>query len=439
MKKIFLTVFILFLLGKAKSQISPAAGQLKITIESVTCINKSWDGFVEFDGHGNEIMAGFAYRVYNPANPAAARPGAGGTVVFGSNINGQVRAGSQNPDLGGINNGDLVPINQSVVNEHMGADDIILFSPVLWEMDEVNNRTVVNQFNLQLANDLNWAVNQPYPFANTEVKIWDIRSQLDSRVIKIFDKYRYGPALKYQPIFSSILCNGNTQGNRIVGINSGGSGAACQVAFPPTILALDTRMLNGLYYNNRNSTITGTSHAEKESKTYFINGVTVSFIESTYAITTSNGSYTMSLKIEFTPDASSASGSNGLISTPTRPANTIRKDFPVKNINISNTILTVAGNWSGTKTTDSGIYPENFGFELTTNGEVMMKDMNGNVAARGIYSFANNSITGSYKQLSSGETFSFSCNFDPNTQKITGTLGSGNSFTGQGKFILSRK
>src|SRR4051812_4807558 len=85
---------------------SLTAGRLKISIDKLTCVEKCWDGVVEFDGHGNEISVTYAYRIYNAANPNAARPGTDGTVIYGSNINGMTRAGTQTPDLGGIKEGD---------------------------------------------------------------------------------------------------------------------------------------------------------------------------------------------------------------------------------------------------------------------------------------------------------------------------------------------
>ncbi|MCY7292887.1 MAG: hypothetical protein LH615_11975, partial [Ferruginibacter sp.] len=84
------------------------AGRLKVSIETIKCINRSWDGLIEFDGHGNEVSAYLSYRIYTPTNLGAARKGVGGTPIFGSAINGMTRAGTQTPDLGGIKNGDII-------------------------------------------------------------------------------------------------------------------------------------------------------------------------------------------------------------------------------------------------------------------------------------------------------------------------------------------
>lgn len=435
MRTFVLFTLSLFIFIDLYSQVPTAAGQLKITVESVRCINKSWDGFIELDGHGSEIMVGFASRIYNPANPQAARAGIGFTPVFGSNVNGQVRAGSQTANLGGINNGDIVNINQLVLDEHLGADDVVLFAPTLWEVDDFNDRTTINLFNVQLANDLNWAVQQTFPFANTPVEYGNTERQLNQRVFKIFDKYSYGQALKYHNIMKHLFLP-NAQGNRPIGFKAGRFGEEMLVVYPPTLVGLDTRILNALYYNNIPSNNTGLSHAEKESRRYFIAGVTVNCTEHTYNIETSNGSYSLFLRIEFTPIPGTAASPGGLSGLPTK--NPGKKDMSARTINISNTTLAVAGRWTGHQTNDAGLYPQAIAFELTANNEFIIKDGKGTVASKGTYSFSNNAISGSYKQLSTGETFSFSGAFDPKAQKISGTLGSGTSVTGQGKWVVTR-
>jgi hypothetical protein len=334
-KQLIFFVTIIF----ATNGFTQAPGQLKITLVSAKCINKSWDGVIEFDGHGNEIMAGFAYGVYNPANTGSVRSGAGGTAVFGSNVNGQTRAGSQTPNLGGINNGDVVPINQMFLNEHLGADDIALFAPVIWEMDEVNNRAAVNQFNMQLANDLNWAITQPFPFAAIPI---GYTNPYNERVIKIFDKYRYGPALKYQNIFNNVVCPGNAQGNRVIGLRSGDFNNVCTIVYPPTLLCLDTRLLMSVVNHNKSvQANVGSTHPERPNN---ISGVVeIVFTENTYYITTSNGQYSIKLNIEFIPDPVSAPASN----TITKFTGSTKNNLFINNGNRVPK-LDVVGHWSGT-------------------------------------------------------------------------------------------
>jgi hypothetical protein len=63
----------------------------------------------------------------------------------------------------------------------------------------------------------------------------------------------------------------------------------------------------------------------------------------------------------------------------------------------------------------------------------------GAVAVRGTYTTSGTSISGSYKQLSSGETYSFTGSFDSNSQKMICTIGAGGSVTGQGKWEVTKK
>ena len=102
-------------------------------------------------------------------------------------------------------------------------------------------------------------------------------------------------------------------------------------------------------------------------------------------------------------------------------------------------IFSISGAWAGTQTNDNGLYPQNIAFELTGNSDFLVKDNIGTLAAKGTYTFSNNIINGSYKQFSSGETFSFTGAFDPATQKLSCTLGTGTATTGQGKWVATKK
>jgi hypothetical protein len=294
---------------------NPASGQLKITLESFKCINQSYDGLIEFDGHGNEIFLNFGYRIYSPSNVSAAKSGAGFTNVFGSNVNGQTQVGTASA-IGGIANGDVVNVNILALNEHVDADNIIAFSPSVWEWDNSNN-TILNLFNSQLAVDFNWLIAQPYPFANTGFS----GDYFSSRFIKIGDKYpSYWPLLKYNNILKPVF---NVQENRPIGAKFGPLNGENFAVYNPAMLLLDTKILSAVYRYNKS--IRETNHPEKGN---YISDITeMIFTEETYAIKTSNGSYSLKLKIEFTPDAITT---NPAPSNPTRIINNIKKDMPVK-------------------------------------------------------------------------------------------------------------
>jgi hypothetical protein len=433
MKKIFCCLLAFLLLGKGFGQPLPASGQLKITIQNIKCINRSWDGIVEFDGHGNEVSVNVSYRIYTPANPAAARRGVGGTPIFGSGINGMTKAGTQTPDLGGIANGDAVTVSRLIMDEHINQDEIIVIAPTLWEWDGPDYDNTFNRFNTQLDMDLNWAITQPYPFANTPVSYLE---PFDGRVIKIFDKYQYGQAIKYHNIFKKFLCPGIGQGSKPVDILSGTFNNECMVIYPPTFLVLDTKVLSALASNNYDATRTDIPNRNKPG---LITGVTIPFTEASYAITTSNGSYTVAFKIEFIPDLTVAPGTPEGKTKVVKNSSTIKMESPALSAGALNNVSSVTGRWAGTQTNDYGLYPQAIQFELTANKEFLMQDNNGAVAAKGTYTFSNNSIAGSYKLSSSGETISFVGTFNPVSRQLSVTQGSGTATTGQGKWIATKQ
>jgi hypothetical protein len=168
-----------------------------------------------------------------------------------------------------------------------------------------------------------------------------------------------------------------------------------------------------------------------------IGNLPVSFNEEALGNTRDHGRYGMYLKVEFIKTAAAQ-----VPSPSPAPSPKYSKVPPVVKLQdkINQTSITnILGKWAGIQTNDYGLYPQNIVFELTGNGEYLIKDVNGTLAAKGNYGFSNNILSGSYKQFSSNETFSFSAIFDPATQKLSGTLGNGTATTGQGKWNATRK
>ncbi len=437
MKKVILPCFLLFGFSTAYSQSSlEVPGQLKVSIENVQCLKRSWDGVVEFDGHGNEVSVTYSYRIYARSNWAAVKKGADGTVIYGSNVNGMTRAGTETPDLGGIKEGDKVNIFKTIFDEHIEAGDYIIIAPTVWEWDRPEKNTI-NSFNAQLEMDLDWAIKQAYPFPDAAI---NATKPFDNRVFQIFDKYKYGPALKYQSIFSPIICNGNIQGNRIIGLNAGGSGPACQIAYPPTLFVLDTRVLGALYLNNQKSLRNQQSGTPGPA---FITGKTILFEESTYNIQSSNGSYAVFLKIEFIPDvlpsfASSNTSGNGLTGTPTKNVGVPKKMLQEKPINILNTALNLPGNWTGTYGYGESNTQNYYRLNFNANGSMEVLDQFGVVQARGtyVYTQTSNTITAAYTYLS-GDSFELTGTITNNT--FNAQWWRKNNMTHGGKMIVYKK
>ena len=417
--------FFFFFIQCSINCFSQTPGQLKISIESFKCINKSWDGLIEFDGPGNEVSVTYSYRIYHPSNTGAARRGADGTVIYGANINGMTRAGTETPDHGGITNGDVVPVYKTLMNEHINADDYIIIAPSVWEWDGPEKNTI-NNFNAQLENDLNWVITQPYPFLNSPVNYSD---PFNGRVIKIFDKYEngYGPALKYQHVFQNCFCPLNAQGNKVIGISAGTFNNQCTIAYPPTLLVLDTKVLYGLYINNYTATHPnrGTSNAAKESRTNFIDGVTIPFKEDSYAIETSNGSYSVFLRIEFTPDIQSPPpppapkiNKEPIINKyPIQPVNTI-KGNPSASYTMNNELL--YGKWKGIIGANGDTKSSPFLFKINNN-VFWLLDNNGSSVASGGFKIENNNFTSTY-YYPNGDNFTIlSASYNPSTGELSGT------------------
>ena len=417
--------FFFFFTQFAINCFSQTSGQLKISIESFKCINKSWDGLIEFDGPGNEVSVTYSYRIYNPSNTGAARRGADGTVIYGANINGMTRAGTETPDHGGITNGNVVPVYKTLMNEHINANDYIIIAPTVWEWDAPEKNTI-NNFNVQLENDLNWVITQPYPFLINPVTYSD---PFNGRVVKINNAFGYGQALKYHNIFKNIFCPLQTQGNRVIGIDAGDFNNECLVVYSPTLLVLDTKVLWGLYMNNYTATHPqpGTSHAATESRTDFINGVNIPFKENTYAIETSNGSYSVFLRIEFTPDVQSTPPQPSpapkytkqpLINKfPNQPINTI-KGNPSASYTMNNELL--YGQWKGIIGANSDTKSSPFLFKINNN-VFWLLDNNGSSMASGGFKIENNNFTSTY-YYPNGDNFTIlSASYNPSTGELSGT------------------
>ena len=389
-----------------------APGQLKIYIVSFKCINQSWNGLIEFDGHGNEVFMNYGYRVYNPLNVGSVKPGAGFTPVYGSTENGRIQAGTANA-IGGIANGNVVMVNTPVLNEHVEADDLIIFSPSVWELYNSNNN-ILNLYYQQLATNLNWVMGQPYLFLNAPIN----NNPYGGRCLKILDRYTgYRPALKYNNILKPLI---DVQDNRSIGMASTSSNGVTTAFYRPAILVLDTKVAMEVYNHNKYVKENTSTHPERARS--ISEEVEMVFNEYPYAIETSNGSYSLKLKIEFIPDVPVTAPvlpTKWVSSAPAKTFNTNNQNLPGRNIKITNKALFLSGDWSGIQTNDLGLSPQPISFQLSNADEFIMADENGLVAAKGNYSISGNNFSGSHKQLSDGSTYSLIGTYDPNMQSIS--------------------
>jgi hypothetical protein len=398
---------------------TPTAGQLKVTIESFKCLNKSWDGFVEFDGHGNEVFLNYAYRIYDPSQPGYLKPGAAYTSIYGSTGNGRIKTGTASA-IGGIDNGNTVHVGTVILNEHINANDLILISPSIWEWDNGNNANL-NLFNSQLANDLNWAMLQPYPFENAAITS---SMPFEGRFIKMTDKYNnYWPITKYNFLKSLV----NVQENRPVGLKSGTFNNELLALYNPTLLVLDTRVL--ISYYNHNKRAREINHREgPKTISGLIENVTT---EDTYAVTTSNGSYSITLRIEYTPDPVAISPPPPLKTKATKSP--VIHTFPTQ---VSNSVyVNVTGRWTGTFGNGESATPHFYSFQFNADGTIQLYSNTGIVLASGTYTQNMGVLKGNYR-YKDGSEFSISANVTNKTMQ--GTWGLGKNEAGAGKWTMSK-
>ena len=376
---------------------------------------------VEFDGHGNEISIATSFIIYDANNPAVNKMGSNETVIYGSAVNGMTRAGTQTPDLGGITNGDEIKINKVMLNEHINANDNILFSPVLWEWDEPEKNTI-NSVNAQLVKDLLFSSNQTFPYQTDDYT----NVTYQKRIFDIGRYPNYGERSKYSSIFQKVICPVNGQGNRVVGIYYL---EGCKVFYVPPTLVLDAKLLyQTTYYNNNLRKSTFHDRPAQTPTT-----VEFSFKEETYSLQSSNGHYIATFDVEFTPDVPNTTKT---VELPPRKT-TIKENLSIKGSSALANATMIVGKWAGTQTNSDGLYPQAVSFELTSAGEIIMRNaQTGAITAKGNYFFSQGIFTGSYMLLASNEQFSFAGTLNANMQQLYCTLGVGISPVGQGKWLL---
>ena len=388
----------------------PGNGKVKIYLRTISCIKESADDIFDFDGKGNEVFVTFFYSVAS-SNGTTRYINKITSAVYGD-VNGRpgrYKAGTAGNN-GGIKAGDIIYANpnteammpvgderfkgQFMFDAELGPTDIITVVPVLWEWDS-DTKNTQNSFESFLSGSFNSINVHTAPIAQ--------------RFNTVSSPYIYSDGTNCIDLagMSRILQGVNgIAGNRPVGMALNGN-------YNPAMIVMNQTILQNWRYVY--------SLSSGECRFYFN--------ESNLGNTRDHGNYEITIHIDYTA-----------------PVNTITA--PVKISKRPNTVITInpsvadtwKGTWSGTQTNDYGLYPQAVSFQLTYAGEfIMANEQTGAVGAKGTYTFSNNIINGSYKLLSSGETISFTGTFDPNTQKLSCSLGMGTATTGQGKWIVSKK
>ncbi|MDZ4795295.1 MAG: hypothetical protein SGI83_13525 [Bacteroidota bacterium] len=412
MKKIFLALSMLFttIFVNAQRNTYPA-GWISINLNDFMCNKATQDDLLNFDGFGDEVYFVIFYSVANQfgvtkySNKLVSKI-YGDTYRFPN----RVLAGGANPD----NKGGMLSGNQffpgaefpNLNKIRVEAGDFITVIPTIWEWDNSSNSQVQANFESRVINSFNVL----------NLKIVDL-------IRECFGYYQCfqmtNPSVINFPAFRDMLSPlNNAVGSRPIGMMASGE-------FSPVIFAINSEMIKSQHVG-----------ISTDGKNYSMNYISFNINEESLGNTQGHGIYRLRYHFSFEEDKS--------VPSPPPPAPIKGKVMPGKiktlpgSISIQ-TVFSIIGKWSGIQTNDYGQFPQAISFDLTDNGEYLIKDVNGVLAAKGSYNFSNNVINGSYKLLSSGETISFTGTYDPGTQKLSCTLGTGTSTTGQGKWVGVKK
>lgn len=400
-------------------------GKIRLYLHSATCENETLDDLFEGDGKGDEIFVTVFFSVAS-SNGTTKYINKFTTGIYGDNRiwPARVKAGSAG-STGGIKPNDVIylhpqtetymPIGDErfkglkAIEADLEAGDILTIIPVIWEWDN-NSGTTQNSFESFLLNSFN----------NINVHMAGFTQKFDINTLNT----RYGDdgsnCINISGLTQILQGVNGVPGNRPIGMALNGS-------YNPQVYVFNANICE-----NWNKLLQGYSNAAWQNLPVYYN-------EPLSGNNRDHGKYRLMIYPEFSKTAPSNQTSPKSVNN----ISVIRNgDKPVKINNQTLNIIStqaITGIWAGTQTNDYGLYPQAVSFELTGNGEFIIKDQSGILASKGTYTFSNNIINGSYKQLSSGETFSFTGAFDPSTQKLNCSQGSGAATTGQGKWTVSKK
>jgi hypothetical protein len=383
-------------------------GKIKIYLNSFRCEKETLDDMFEGDGKGDEVFITLFYSVAS-SNGTTRFINKITTSVYGDNRiwPSRIKAGSAGTN-GGIKPNDEVlgrpqTVGLPLLEADLEAGDILTIIPVLWEWDS-DTKNVQNSLESYLWGSMN----------NVNVYLAALLQKFDMKTAFRQFGENGGRIINIQGIKQILQGVNGVPGNRPIGMTTAGD-------YDPQTFAF-----NSVVVDNWETLMTP---YDRYSNTKCL---PVRFDEVSLGNTRDHGQYVVKLYPEFVKAPPDNNGNP-------KPIKTLNTNDP-RNLaagNISSKVF-FTGNWSGTQTTDSGLYPQAVNFQLTANNEFIMADRNGVVAARGTYTLSGISISGSYKLFSSSETFSFSGAYDANTQKLICTLGQGTATTGQGKWTMTK-
>jgi len=406
-------------------------GKVNIYLHSLICDKETTDDLFDGDGKGDEIFITVFYSVAS-SNGTTKYINKFTTSIYGDNRNwpARIKRGSAG-NTGGIKAKDVLYLHPQtedrmligderfkglkVIEANLDAGDILTIIPVLYEWDN-NNVNTQNAFESYLWNAFN--------NVNIRMAGFTQRFNINSASRQFSDA---GSNSINMAGISQILQGVNgVSGNRPIGMAQNGS-------YNPQVFVFNAPILENWM-----------TMMQPYTREAWYN-LPVYYDEPLLGNNRDHGKYSLMINPEFIKSApapaSPVAAVNSNLSSIRKTDKTVQVNNQIKNPSLAIVgSQPIVGVWAGTQTNDYGMYPQAVSFELTANKEfIIANSKTGVVAAKGTYSFNNNILTGSYKQFSSSETYSFTGTFDSNLQKLTCTLGTGTATTGQGKLVMSKQ
>lgn len=436
MKKLIISSIILFACMHVFAQ---QAGRVKISFAGFKCLKETADDFLHLDGKADEVFLRFYFTVAD-MNGNTKLKYSNQTDVYGDNhgpFGNRINAGSA-VDLfgnlkGGVKGGDNYYCNNVIGEYDLAAGDVLTVVPTIWEWDPGNgyessfDATIDGAYTLinQKASALS---NQRFPTTGLAGI-----SGMDVLGLVLIDA---GSFLSLKASFGII--GELTPKPRPVGITTNGDYSPKAVLFNANVM----QQISGSNFG------------------YGTGVIPVQYNEPALGNVRDHGNYIILLKVEFTPKpggavpppppppppANSTPKSTSKLSTPPPPPapqpapSTLKTKNPFagnRKINKPASSPGIAGKWEGSYGNGEVNSPNYYSFILNADGSMQVVAANGNIMAKGSYTFTNNQLSGSYTYNNSG-TYSFAAVMD-SKGSLNGTWGSGSNVRGGGRWIMNKK
>jgi hypothetical protein len=432
MKKIIIASLILF---STLNAISQQAGRVKISFAGFKCMKETADDFLHLDGKADEVFLRFYFTLAD-RNGNTKLKYSNQTDLYGDNygpFGNRINAGSA-VDLfgnlrGGIKAGDNYYCSNVIGEYDLGAGDILTVVPTIWEWDPGNG--------YESAFDA--TIDGAYTVMNQKASA--LSNQRFSTVLNAKGPEILGLVLIDAGSFLSLKALFNIIGEltpkpRPIGITKTGE-------YSPKAVLLNANAMQQIASSNFG---------------YGDGVIPIQYNEEALGNARDHGNYIVLLKVEYTPKpvttapapppppppAPRSSASNvppPPPPPPPPPASTAGNgkssmgNFRKPDKPLSGGAIT--GSWQGTYGNGESNNPNYYAFNLNADGTMQVIAANGNIMAKGNYTWTDNQLTGTYIYTNSG-SFSFSAVMEANST-LNGTWGSGSNVRGGGRWVMSRK